>query len=75
MTFEDEVRRRVEHSLSFEVAACAGMRLDQLQQFVAGAYRPSVDQLFHLARRLSLPAPPAVIKAALAERAAKRRAA
>ena len=46
------IRKRACHYLSPEVAARAGMTLFQLQQFVAGAFTPTDEQLTSLARRM-----------------------
>jgi hypothetical protein len=70
MTFEELVRRRVEHSLSFEVAASAGLKLSDLQQAVAGERVFTATEQLSLGRRLGLSVPPGVIKAAIAERRA-----
>jgi hypothetical protein len=75
LDFEGLVRRRVEHSLSYETCAVAAMRLGELEQFVAGVFRPTDDQLVSLALKLDVPIPPALAAAVMAARAAKRRAA
>ena len=49
-----QVRDRAWMYLSPEVAACAGMTLDQLKQFIAGTYFPTDAQLQALARRMRL---------------------
>jgi hypothetical protein len=48
------IRDRTWHYLTADVAASAGMSLDQLKQFVAGGYRPNREQIEQLARRLEL---------------------
>jgi hypothetical protein len=48
------IRKRAWHYLSPSVAACAGMTLAELQQFVAGSYQPTEDQLTLLAKRMRL---------------------
>jgi hypothetical protein len=48
------VRKRAWHSLSPQTAAAAGMSLAQLQQFVAGGFHPTPEQIEALARRLGL---------------------
>ena len=48
------VRDRTRHYLSDEVAACAGLRLADLQAFVAGTFFPSEQALEKLARRMKL---------------------
>lgn len=47
-----DVRKRSFLYLSAEVASCADMSLEQLQQFAAGAYRPFDAQLVALAARM-----------------------
>ena len=51
---EAAVRKRAWHYLSPEVAAWAGMTLDQLKQFVAGTLHPTPDQIHALAIRMQL---------------------
>jgi hypothetical protein len=48
------VRERAWHYLTPEVAACAGLTLAELQQFVAGAVSLSDQQLECLAHRMGL---------------------
>ena len=48
------VRDRARHYLSDEVAACAGLRLPELQQFVAGTVFLTETQLMMLARRMGM---------------------
>ena len=48
------VRDRAWHYLSCETAAHAGMTLAEMQQFIAGTYAPSPEQLDKLARRMGL---------------------
>jgi hypothetical protein len=48
------IRRRAWHFLSPEVAAAAGLQLDQLQQFVAGRFHPTDEQVMRLAERMRL---------------------
>jgi hypothetical protein len=46
------LRNRTWHYLSYEVAIFAGMTgVNQLQQFVAGTYHPTEEQLIRLANR------------------------
>jgi hypothetical protein len=52
---EDKVRQRSALYLSPEVARVAGMTLAQLQQFAAGAFHPSHEQVQRLARRMQIP--------------------
>jgi hypothetical protein len=52
-----EVRKRAWHFLDPDTAGSAGMTLAQLQQFVAGTFHPSQEQLRRLARRMSVPEP------------------
>jgi hypothetical protein len=47
-----QVRDRAHHYLSPDVAAAAGLTLQELQQFVAGTQTLSEDQLLSLARRM-----------------------
>jgi hypothetical protein len=53
-TLFQNVRRRLPMYLEPSVAACAGLRLDQLQQIVGGTYFPTDAELNALARRLQL---------------------
>ena len=48
------IRKRAWHYLSPEVAACAGLSLAQLQQFVAGTVTLTDDQLRDLATRMGI---------------------
>jgi hypothetical protein len=50
-----QVRDRAWMFLSPEVAAVAGMTLVQMQQFIAGMFHPSHDQIQRLARRMQIP--------------------
>jgi hypothetical protein len=50
------IRKRAWHYLTPDVAACAGLTLDQMKQFTAHAYLPTDEQLLHLARRMGLTA-------------------
>lgn len=50
-----KVRDRARHSLSHEVAMHAGLQQEALQQFVAGTFTPSPEQLHRLALRLGVP--------------------
>jgi hypothetical protein len=55
---EDTIRQlriRVHHYLTPEVASFAGMTLADLQQFISGQYQPSKDQLHRLALRMGVP--------------------
>jgi hypothetical protein len=58
-TDEAAVRKRAWHYLSPEVAAVAGMSIFQLQQFVAGTFHPTDDQIHALAIRMQLYPEPA----------------
>jgi len=49
-----ELRKRCWHYLHPDVAACAGLSLGELQQFVAGAFMPEESSLHALAIRLQL---------------------
>ena len=53
------VRKRAWHYLEPSVAACAGMTLGQMQQFVAGTYHPDENQIHALAVRMQLYPEPA----------------
>jgi hypothetical protein len=55
LTLDQKVRKRAALHLTPEVAACGGMRLDELQQVVAGTYIMTADQVTSLARRMSIP--------------------
>jgi hypothetical protein len=68
--YEHQLVRRLEHALSPEVAACAGLKVSDLQQAVAGKRVFTASEQLSLGRRLGLSVPPAVIKAAIAERRA-----
>jgi hypothetical protein len=48
------IRDRAWLYLNPGVAACAGMTLQELQQFIAGSFHPSEDQLAALARRMGM---------------------
>jgi hypothetical protein len=48
------VRDRAWHSLSPQTAAAAGMTLAQLQQFVAGSFHPTPEQIETLSRHMGL---------------------
>jgi hypothetical protein len=61
MTFEHDVRRRVEYTLEPSVLAQADMTIFAGQQFIAGVYKPSEDQLVALAARLHVPIPEDVL--------------
>ena len=50
------LRNQAAHFLSYEVARSAGMpSLASLEQFVAGTFHPSQDQLVKLANRIGWP--------------------
>jgi hypothetical protein len=49
------VQRRLYHYLTPEVAACAGLRFDELSQVCIGTLIPTPEQLNILSRRMSLP--------------------
>jgi hypothetical protein len=53
-SLEQKCRRRAWAYLSPGVAACAGMTLENLQQFIAGKYFPNAEQLRALSRRMSV---------------------
>jgi hypothetical protein len=48
------IRDRAMHYLTPDVAASAGMSLDQLKQFCAGNFHPDRAQIEQLARRMEL---------------------
>lgn len=48
------VRDRMAHYLTPDVAAAADMSLQQLQQIFAGAFKPTPEQIEHLARRVGV---------------------
>jgi hypothetical protein len=54
----ENVRRRLPHYLEPSVGLCAGLRLDELQQVVAGTLIPNAEQLNALSRRMQLPVYP-----------------
>jgi hypothetical protein len=50
------LRKRTWHYLSYEVAISAGMTgLAELEQFLAGTFHPSPDQLTRLANCIGIP--------------------
>lgn len=49
-----EVRARARHYISDEVAASANMTVEKLQQFVAGTFFPTDEQLAQLKRRMHM---------------------
>jgi hypothetical protein len=51
----ENVRRRLPHYLEPSVGLCCGLRLDELQQVVAGTLIPTPEQLNALSRRMRLP--------------------
>jgi hypothetical protein len=51
----ENVRRRLPHYLDCNVAGCAGLRLEELQQVIAGTIIPTAEQLNALSRRMKLP--------------------
>lgn len=53
-TLEDKVRHRVWQFVSPEVAACAGLTIFQLEQFIAGVFKPTEAQVSALARRMQV---------------------
>lgn len=72
--FTEVVRKRVGVSLSSEYAAAGHMDLQALQRFSLAGPAPSVSALFSLALALRMKVPKDIVAAAMAERAAKRRA-
>jgi hypothetical protein len=55
LSLEQKCRKRAWLFLSPGVAACAGMTLPDLQQFIAGKFFPNPEQLRALAKRMSIP--------------------
>lgn len=49
-----QLRDRAMHYLTPDVASRAGMSLQQLQQFIAGAFTPTSEQIEQLARRIGV---------------------
>ena len=49
-----QLRDRAMHYLTPDVAAAAGMSLAQLQQFCAGTFTPTSEQVEQLARRMGV---------------------
>jgi hypothetical protein len=49
-----QVRDRAAHYLAPDVAAVAGMSVEQLQRFVSVTYQPTSEQLEQLARRMGV---------------------
>jgi hypothetical protein len=54
MTIVEAVRARAPLFISPEVASCAGLSVQDLQQFIAGTQELSPEQLRALARRMQL---------------------
>lgn len=54
LTLLQQVQKRMPMYLNPSVAACAGLRLEDLQQIVAGVLIPSDEQLTALARRMQI---------------------
>jgi hypothetical protein len=50
-----QVRDRAWHYLNHDVAMSAGLTLGQLQQFVAGGFTPTPEQIEQPARRMGVP--------------------
>ncbi|UQD70492.1 hypothetical protein JEY40_31715 [Bradyrhizobium japonicum] len=48
------MRDRAWHFIDADIAASAGLTLAQLQQFVAGSFTPTQEQLEQLARRIGV---------------------
>lgn len=53
-TLEQRVRGRIWQFISPEVAACAGLTIFDLQQFISGVLYPTDDQIRRLARRMQV---------------------
>lgn len=54
LTIRQQTRKRAWEYLNPCVAGVASMSLEQLQQFVAGTFHPSDDQIARLARRMQV---------------------
>jgi hypothetical protein len=54
LTLLQQVRKPMPMYLNPSVAACAGLRLEDLQQIVAGVFYPTDEQLRALARRMQI---------------------
>jgi hypothetical protein len=61
MTFREEIRRRVEYTIEPSVLAQAAMTIFDAQQYIAGVYEPTEDQLVALAAQLHVPIPSEVM--------------
>jgi hypothetical protein len=61
MTFREAVRRRVEYSIEPSLLAQASMTIPNAEQFIAGVYVPTEDQLVALALQLHVPIPADVL--------------
>jgi hypothetical protein len=61
MAFREEIRRRVEYSIEPGILAQASMTIPNAQQFIAGVYEPTEDQLVALAAQLHAPIPEDVL--------------
>ena len=51
---EESVRKSAYHYITPEVASCAGITLQQLQQFLAGTVTLTPEQIHQLALRMRL---------------------
>jgi hypothetical protein len=54
-TLLQNIKRRLPHYLDHNVAQCAGLRLENLQEIIGGTLIPTPEQQTALARRMSLP--------------------
>jgi hypothetical protein len=61
MTFREQMRRRVEFTIEPSILAQCGMTIFNAQQFTAGVYEPTEDQLVALAAQLHVPIPEDVL--------------
>jgi hypothetical protein len=53
-SLREKTKRQVFHYLEPSVGTVASMSLEQLQQFAAGTFHPTDDQITRLARRMRL---------------------
>jgi|tagenome__1003787_1003787.scaffolds.fasta_scaffold20433810_2 hypothetical protein len=54
MSSNGALRNRAWHYLGQDTALACGMSLPQLQQFIAGSYHPTTEQLQKLATRMKM---------------------
>jgi hypothetical protein len=53
-----ELRKRAHHFVSYDISRFADMSQHEMQQFIAGTFLPTDDQLVRLANRLQMRAFP-----------------